>query len=242
LIACLGISDLVVVRSGDITLVAHKTKVNQIKELLANLNENENLRNFSRIAALLFLVGVLSVPCFGAPRKGKGGKTLAERGFDPLELPADTRIVPKRISPSSLSAAGYSTSPITGARPDSAAPVADSVSGQIFRVQIFTSNLFGEARRAASVAEEIFDQPVYLDYDVPYFKIRVGDFARRRDAEDYQRKVTTAGYPTALVVVANPFVRQAPPLYDSLAAPLPPDTSAIKDSTLIKKDTPNPRE
>jgi mannose-1-phosphate guanylyltransferase len=46
LIACLGISDLVVVRSGDIILVAHKTKVGQIKELLAKLNENENLRKY----------------------------------------------------------------------------------------------------------------------------------------------------------------------------------------------------
>ena len=34
LIAALGVSDLVIVRSGNITLVAHKTKVDELKSLL----------------------------------------------------------------------------------------------------------------------------------------------------------------------------------------------------------------
>ncbi|PWB74716.1 mannose-1-phosphate guanylyltransferase [candidate division GN15 bacterium] len=46
LIACIGISDLVVVRSDEITLVAHKTKVSQVKDLLAKLNENERTKKF----------------------------------------------------------------------------------------------------------------------------------------------------------------------------------------------------
>lgn len=46
LIACIGLSDLVVVRSEDITLVAHKTKVTQVKELLAKLTENEKTKKY----------------------------------------------------------------------------------------------------------------------------------------------------------------------------------------------------
>lgn len=46
MIACLGVSDLVVVRSGDITLVVHKTKTGEVKKLLAKLAEDENLNTF----------------------------------------------------------------------------------------------------------------------------------------------------------------------------------------------------
>ncbi|MEW6051085.1 MAG: sugar phosphate nucleotidyltransferase [Candidatus Zixiibacteriota bacterium] len=46
LIACIGVADLVVVRSANITLVAHKTKVNQVKELLARLGQDEKLKKY----------------------------------------------------------------------------------------------------------------------------------------------------------------------------------------------------
>ncbi|MDF1544504.1 MAG: mannose-1-phosphate guanylyltransferase [bacterium] len=41
LVACIGVSDLVVVRSGEITLVLHRTYADQIKKVLAKLEENE---------------------------------------------------------------------------------------------------------------------------------------------------------------------------------------------------------
>ena len=46
LIACIGIADLVVVRSANITLVAHKTKVGEVKELLSKLGQDENLQQY----------------------------------------------------------------------------------------------------------------------------------------------------------------------------------------------------
>ncbi|MDH4157834.1 MAG: sugar phosphate nucleotidyltransferase [candidate division Zixibacteria bacterium] len=46
LVACLGISDMVVVRSDNITLVAHKTKTAGIKEILARLEEDEKTRKY----------------------------------------------------------------------------------------------------------------------------------------------------------------------------------------------------
>jgi mannose-1-phosphate guanylyltransferase len=45
-IACLGLSDLVIVKSDNITFVAHKTKLGQIKELLARLGENEETKKY----------------------------------------------------------------------------------------------------------------------------------------------------------------------------------------------------
>lgn len=46
IVACVGVSDLVIVRSANITLVAHKTKVADIKELLAKLAEDDNTKKY----------------------------------------------------------------------------------------------------------------------------------------------------------------------------------------------------
>jgi mannose-1-phosphate guanylyltransferase len=46
LVACLGISDIVLVRSGDIVLAAHKTKAQEIKNLLAKLQEDDEKRKY----------------------------------------------------------------------------------------------------------------------------------------------------------------------------------------------------
>lgn len=46
IVVCLGVSDLVVVRSGDVTFVVHKTKTGEIKELLGKLDENDTTRKY----------------------------------------------------------------------------------------------------------------------------------------------------------------------------------------------------
>lgn len=46
IIACVGVSDLVIVRSANITLVAHKTKVSEIKELLAKLAKDDDKKKY----------------------------------------------------------------------------------------------------------------------------------------------------------------------------------------------------
>jgi len=46
LVACLGVSDLVVVRTADVTLVVHKTQTGNIKNLLSLVEQNEKLRKF----------------------------------------------------------------------------------------------------------------------------------------------------------------------------------------------------
>lgn len=46
LVACLGVTDLVIVRSGDVTLVAHKSKMGQIKEMLVQVKEDEKLNHY----------------------------------------------------------------------------------------------------------------------------------------------------------------------------------------------------
>ncbi len=46
LIACFGLSDMVVVRTDNITLVAHKTKADEIKKILELLSADEKMRSY----------------------------------------------------------------------------------------------------------------------------------------------------------------------------------------------------
>jgi hypothetical protein len=144
--------------------------------------------------------------------------------FDPLEFERDREVIPDEYPQSGA---------ITGRRSDTGGETdegdgpgveygnvldrIDTLANQTFRVQLFTSKLYGKAQRARTIAEEIFDRPVFVDYEVPYFKVRVGSFFDRDQAEDYQQRARAAGYDNAWVVMVNLGTRTSPPLYDSLA-------------------------
>ncbi|HEU4437186.1 MAG TPA: hypothetical protein VFR89_06945, partial [candidate division Zixibacteria bacterium] len=46
LVAVFGVSDLVVVKSGDLVLVAHKTRVPDLKEITEKLAADPNLKQY----------------------------------------------------------------------------------------------------------------------------------------------------------------------------------------------------
>ncbi len=46
IIACLGVSDLVIVRTDNITMVAHKTEVDRVKEILAELGKDDSTKKY----------------------------------------------------------------------------------------------------------------------------------------------------------------------------------------------------
>jgi cell division septation protein DedD len=181
--------------------------------------------NFAGLIAglLIFLVAA----CMGPQKKQvEISETPVEtavdsRGFDPLELTADHEIVPQThprmgeikgktlLVDSDTSSAAEKSTQIANL-PDQI----DTLNSQAYRIQVFTSKLYGEARQAVRIAEEIFDRPVYIDYEVPNFKVRVGSFANRQDAEDYLPRVRAAGYSTGWVVMVNIAIKEAAPLYD----------------------------
>ena len=184
------------------------------------------------LIALLFVVGCL------------GGKKVAEeepqrpssagvdkRGFDPLELPEDREVIPL-THPKSGDIQGQTAfveadnigADTSLSQQTATAGEIDSLNNQAFRIQLLTSKVYGDARYALQVAEEIFDYPVFMDYEVPYFKVRVGSFAERDDAEEYLMKVKSAGYTDAWVVMVNVRVKETAPLYDDLLIPSEADS------------------
>lgn len=69
-----------------------------------------------------------------------------------------------------------------------------------FRVQLFATKDYYEAVDKRDEASERFDAVVHMDFDPPYYKIRVGDFVRRDEAEQTRVAARERGYADAWIV------------------------------------------
>jgi hypothetical protein len=133
----------------------------------------------------------------------------------PLDQPEDFVIIPSAVSifPSNDTS-------LAGSKDGTLTPAADNTSdqavAQAFRIQLFTSKEYGPAFREKTIAVEVFNQPVIMDYEVPYYKVRVGNFATREEAEKYLPMAREAGYKTAWVVKAYVNIRALEDVYDGL--------------------------
>ncbi|MCK4633004.1 MAG: SPOR domain-containing protein [candidate division Zixibacteria bacterium] len=187
----------------------------------------KHVTTYSLIACVLTLI--LSSGCQQSKRAigeesttGEESVTAQER-FDPLDLPIDQKVVPKE-HPHSGAISGkvvfVETDTTAGDESSDSLSIVDvpdqidSVYNQAYRIQLLTTKVFGESRKAREVAEEIFDRPVVVDYEVPYFKVRAGNFADRDEAEEYALRAKAAGYTNAWVVMVSLNVKKTTPLYE----------------------------
>lgn len=69
-----------------------------------------------------------------------------------------------------------------------------------FRVQLLATRSRAEAQSIKREALLDFEQYVYLVFNDPYYKIRLGDFQNRFQANDLQEVAITKGYAEAWVV------------------------------------------
>jgi hypothetical protein len=75
---------------------------------------------------------------------------------------------------------------------------------QGYRIQIFASSSIDEAgKMKASVLLKLPQDSVYIVYDPPVYKVRLGDFPSRYDASTKLSGVVDQGYPEAWIVPDN---------------------------------------
>ncbi|HLX12244.1 MAG TPA: SPOR domain-containing protein [Bacteroidota bacterium] len=75
----------------------------------------------------------------------------------------------------------------------------DTISG--FRIQVLFTKEIGDANLVRDTLTAALPQEyVYVVYEAPYYKVRVGNFLDRATADGYLRSVTTKGFPDAWVV------------------------------------------
>ncbi len=136
----------------------------------------------------VFLVHLaLAVGCMPAPPMEQDGKdkgAQAERDFDPLAQDRERPILiekPRQIP----QAANEPQEVQQVAAPGDVSPgLARPGVVQGYRVQIYLSDDLREASRVMAEARDHFQEEVYLEYDAPYYKVRVGDC--RTEAEGQQ--------------------------------------------------------
>jgi len=69
-----------------------------------------------------------------------------------------------------------------------------------YRVQLLASTLKEEAESVLEVAKGLFSDNVYVEYSEPYYKIRVGDFSEKEDAELTRERANELGFVDAWIV------------------------------------------
>lgn len=69
-----------------------------------------------------------------------------------------------------------------------------------YRVQISAFKNKTAADQEASRAKLILDKYVYVEYIIPYYKLRVGNFLTKSDATSYLNQVVNKGFKGAFIV------------------------------------------
>ena len=69
-----------------------------------------------------------------------------------------------------------------------------------YRVQIVISQNEKELQDVKIEIEKSIDEKTYIIFELPNYKLRVGNFLNRKEAENFQKKIVRLGYRTAWVV------------------------------------------
>lgn len=106
----------------------------------------------------------------------------------------------------------YAPPPPLNARPmpppTSVAIAADSLvsaqpqAAEGYRIQLFAGRDKQTAKRLSSLALSRLTIPVYLTYEAPQYKVRVGNFTVREEAAEWCERLRREGFPDAWIVRA----------------------------------------
>jgi hypothetical protein len=69
-----------------------------------------------------------------------------------------------------------------------------------YRVQIVISQNEEELKNLQNEIEKSIDKKIYIIFELPNYKLRVGNFLNRKEAENFQNTIVRLGYRTAWVV------------------------------------------
>jgi hypothetical protein len=154
----------------------------------------------------LSLFALLVVGC-GAAREAANDREYRTRQYEegeraPLaEFEATWRPSEYEDDITLLDSAALTAGEIVGPDADRDSVLVEAVVMQGFRIQILATSNFDEASVAKEVAEQLFEQDsVYVVFDPPLYRLRVGDYLTRFDASRALPQVINKGYPDAWVV------------------------------------------
>jgi hypothetical protein len=160
------------------------------------------MMKFALLLGILSLL-LLQIACTPAPPiQEDQGKELAkvEGDFDPLAQDRDRPVVVAETGQASEQPEiSREDQQIPEGQESLLSPVPLGVS-QGYRVQIFLSDNLREAAQVLAEARGKFEEEVYLEYDAPYYKVRVGDCKTELEGQDLLKAAHRRGYRDAWLV------------------------------------------
>jgi len=84
-------------------------------------------------------------------------------------------------------------------------PSLDSVKSESegYRVQVLATRYFERADSLAVIMKNTVSDSVYVDFEAPNYKVRIGDFIDRDSAESLQKELMQMGYNSAWILRAR---------------------------------------
>ncbi len=167
------------------------------------------MRNILSISKYISLVLIFMIACGPAMQRSgveKDERTEAEGRFDPLGFPGDDAVITgksKQITPSEQPEIAEDIQ-VELDEPEQLEEIAlgPDTSHQmvVFRVQVFASKDFDEAQQFASDIQSMFPEGVFVEYQMPYYKVRVGEFYSPEEGEVFLDEVKQIGFKNAWLV------------------------------------------
>ncbi len=165
-----------------------------------------SILNIYKIALVILILSIACGPAMQRSSVDRDERTKAEHRFDPLDFPGDNAVITGKShqsQPSSL------PDNVSGGEVQVDEPVeVEENNGSVdttqqmvvFRVQVFASKAFDEAQQFASDIEGMFPEGVFVEYQMPYYKVRVGEFFSPEEGEVFLDEVKQIGFKNAWLV------------------------------------------
>lgn len=169
-------------------------------------------RKHTGLIAALVLAGLITVLlyCGAATEKEKieeipaGEIYRAEQEYDPLGDPRDRRILESaEVEPEALP---ESKDDFNWAKVDSFLQAQEKIDSSltIYRIQLFASQYYTEARYEQQIAQEVFDDTVFIKYDLPYYKVLLGNARSEIEGRRLLYNARSLGYYNSWLIESPP--------------------------------------
>jgi hypothetical protein len=157
---------------------------------------NNKINFFIVIAGMLCINLCISTPEAAGDRdkvKEEGQQQVVETYLDTLNRGKEVSLIRDDIS--------------TGlSEKKDAPPAGKKILPEGYRIQVLALTSMEAARAKKSAIESKLQLDVYIDFDKPYYKMYVGNYTSRKDAEKALSMIKESGYPDAWIVKSKVFV------------------------------------
>ena len=69
-----------------------------------------------------------------------------------------------------------------------------------FRIQVFATRERANAERLVNELSVLYNEKIYIIFEAPNYKVRIGNYIDREDAEEVRSFLTNKGFPSAWIV------------------------------------------